>query len=115
MKNTRLIPVIDVMVSVMLSACSGFNLAPAAARVASAFALPANAAKQSIPVSAPATTKSETANPQTGIDVIAQQSIYETVYQNVNPSVVTIVISSQASSLNSSHGGSQGNGQTPKQ
>jgi serine protease Do len=111
MKHTKLLPVLILMTSLLFSACSGLNqpLAQSAA-VSTTSALKSNV--QSIPVSAPSTSKSVAANPQTAADVASQQSVYEEIYQNVNPSVVTIEISTRVTSANRSRGsGSQGNSQ----
>ena len=119
MKNIKLLPVIIVIVSVLLSACGSLTftgLAPAAVATVpsvpatsapagttaqsapSATGAPANSAVQSIPASAPVTSAAPGSSSQAATDVAALQSAYESVYQSVNPSVVTIEISSQVSS-----------------
>ena len=124
MKNTKLLPVIVVIASVLLSACSSLSLSSGAAAVvatavqsapaytAPVSAVPSNSNVQSVPASAPLASAPVTVNPQTVAGVAVLQSAYEAIYQNVNPSVVTIEISSLVSSANSLPGsGGLGNGQ----
>ena len=94
MKSTKLLPLIIVLASLLLSACSGLG---------SPLAAPAAAITNGQPVSAPLTSAPVAANSQAAVDVAGIQSAYEAIYQSVNPSVVTIMISSQVSG--------QGNGQ----
>jgi serine protease Do len=106
MKGTKLLPLVVITASLLLSACSGMVSSPAAnAAIASA--------AQSIPVSAPAANAPAVTNPQTATDVAALQNAYEAVYQTVNPSVVTIEISTRITNTNNFGGfGRRGNGQT---
>jgi S1-C subfamily serine protease len=94
MKSTKFLPVIVVLASMLLSACSGLG---------SPLAAPAAVITTGQSVSLPLTSAPVLANPQAATDVASIQSAYEAVYQSVNPSVVTIMISSQVSG--------QGNGQ----
>jgi len=107
MKSTKLLPVIVVIVSVLLSACSGLVLA------AQAPAALSNSTTQSTGAGAPLAATPTTGNPQTPVDVAGLQSAFESVYQSVNPSVVTIEISSRAAGFSGSGGfgfGQGGNG-----
>ena len=94
MKSTKLLPVIVVLASLLLSACSGLG---------SSLAAPAAVITTGQSVSAPLVSAPVAGNSQAAADVASIQSAYEAVYQSVNPSVVTIMISSQVSG--------QGNGQ----
>ena len=94
MKSTKLLPVIVVLASLLLSACSGLG---------SSLAAPAAVITTGQSVSAPLVSAPVAANSQAAADVASIQNAYEAVYQSVNPSVVTITISSQVSG--------QGNGQ----
>ncbi len=101
MKNTKILPVIVLAVSMLLNACSAAGLSIAAPAPLS------NSTTRSNAASAPLA-----ANPQAVADVAALQSAYEAVYQSVNPSVVTIEIGSRVTGTNGQGGlGRQGNGQ----
>ena len=101
MKNTKILPVIVIAVSMLLNACSAAGLSIAAPAPLS------NTTTRSNPASAPLA-----ANPQAVADVTALQSAYEAVFQIVNPSVVTIEIGSRVTGTNGPGGlGRQGNGQ----
>ena len=108
MKSVRLLPLTVIVLSLLLSACSGLGLSLAApAGLSNSVGGSAGAAA---PLSsAPATT----AGSQSPVDVAGLQSAYEAVYQKVNPSVVTLEISSRAASFNGGTFGfgGQGNGQ----
>ena len=98
MKRTKFLPLVVLIASMLLSACSGLGVAlsaPAAA-ITAAQPVPLNSSQSSVPLAA---------NPQTAADVNALQNAYETIYQNVNPSVVTIEISSQVASNTGRFGG----------
>ena len=122
MKSIKFLPVLIVIASLLLSACTGSSISLAATssdakavqsaqeNKAPASSASSNSPAQSIPVSAPPTNKPASANPQTVADVAGLQDAYEAIYQNVNPSVVTIVISSQVSTSTGRSSG-QGNGQ----
>jgi serine protease Do len=108
MKSIKFLPVIIVLASLVMSACSGIGLSLAAPsnaiRIQSlpAANAPAPASVSSSPVqanrvAAPLTNNPSAVNPQAATDIADLQSAYETIYQNVNPSVVTIEISSQVS------------------
>jgi serine protease Do len=97
MKSTKLLPVIVVLASLLLSACSG---------IGSSLAAPAAVITTGQSVSAPIVSAPVAANPQASAEVAALQSGYEAIYQSVNPSVVTIMISSQVSGTGSSNGSS---------
>ena len=125
MKQTKLLAVVIVIASVLLSACGSLSLssgAPAVAASPTQTALtntsqaaesPSTSSGQSNPVTASQASAPISANPpQTIADVAGLQSAYEAVYQSVNPSVVTIEISSQVSSTN---GGRLGNSQNNSQ
>ncbi len=128
MKNIKLLPVIIVIASVLLSACGSLTLAngaPAAAVATTAPASPAAAAPaaqtgstgQSIAASSPVTSAAPAVtDAQVATDVAALQTAYESVFQSVNPSVVTIEISSQVSNANTLPGvGGLGSGQGSSQ
>ena len=110
MKSTKILPVMIVLVSILLSACSGQNVSPTAsttiqsslAATGSALAGIANSAVNS--VSAPIVSAPVSVSPQTAADVAGLQDAYEAIYQSVNPSVVTIQISSQVSGGGRSRG-----------
>ena len=108
MKSTRFLPIIVIVVSVLLSACSGIGLSVAAPAPAAL----SNSITQSKGASAPLANASVAANPQAAADVASLQSAYEAIYQTVNPSVVTIEIGSKISGSSGPGGfGRQGNGQ----
>ena len=96
MKSTKLLPVIIVLVTMVLSACSG---------LASPLAAPAAVITTGQSVSAPLLNAPVAANPQAAVDVASLQSAYEAIYQSVNPSVVTILISSQVSGQGNAQSG----------
>jgi serine protease Do len=96
MKSTKLLPVIIVLVTMLLSACSGLG---------SPLAAPAALITTGQSVSAPITNAPVAANSQAAVDVASLQSAYEAIYQSVNPSVVTIMISSQVSGQGNSQNG----------
>ena len=93
MKGTKLLPIVVITASLLLSACSGLGsivAAPAAALANQAISL--NGSLGTVPIAV---------NPQTATDAAGLQNAYEFIYQNVNPSVVTIEISSQVSASTS--------------
>ncbi len=122
MKSFKILPVLIVIASILLGACSGLSISRAApsptttivqsaqANTAPASVTPSNSTDKSFPVRAPAVNKSVSANSQTVDDLAALQNAYEAIYQKVNPSVVTIEISSQVSTSTGRSGG-QSNGQ----
>lgn len=81
MKSWKVLPVLILLGSVLLSACAGFNLALAAPTTSNS---PAQAVVQPTAQAVPSLTGSE---------VQLLQSAYEAIYQQVNPSVVNIQIS----------------------
>ena len=81
MKSWKILPVLILLGSVLLSACAGFNLALAAPTTSNS---PAQAVVQPTAQPIPSLTGSE---------VQLLQSSYEAIYQQVNPSVVNIQIS----------------------
>ena len=102
MKNTKLLPIIVVAVSILLNACSGTNLS-LAGKAPAAISNSSTAPQANGPVGP---------NPQAATDVASLQSAYEAIYQNVNPSVVTIEIGNKVSGNGGPGGfGHQGNGQ----
>ena len=107
MKSIKLLPVTVIVLSVLLSACSGLGLSLSAPAGLS------NSVGGSTGASAPLSSAPSRLNQQTAADVSGLQSAYEAVYQSVNPSVVTIEISSRAASFNGGTFGfgGQGNGQ----
>jgi 2-alkenal reductase len=107
MKSTKLLPVTVIILSVLLSACSGLGLSLAAPAPAPL----SNSVGGATGAAAPLSSAPVTASPQTALDVAGLQSAYEAVYQTVNPSVVTIEIGSRAASFNGGGFGGQGNGQ----
>ena len=107
MKSFKLLPVTVIVLSVLLSACSGLGLS------LSAPASLSNSVGGSAGAAAPLSSAPSAVSPQTAADVAGLQSAYEAVYQTVNPSVVTIEIGSRAASFNGGTFGfgGQGNGQ----
>lgn len=98
MKRVKFLPVLVVIASLLLSACSGSNISTVQSEPtnnAPAAAAPSNSSAQSIPVSVLMENAPTAANPQTNDHVSALQNAYEAIYQNVSPSVVTIEISRQ--------------------
>lgn len=87
MKPLKVLPFIVLLGSLLLSACSGLNLA-AAAPVDSSYA----SAPAPIQVSAPVTSTAPVI-----ADAQALQGAYEAVYEKVNPSVVLIQVSQSVS------------------
>jgi len=105
MKSTKFLPALVVIVSVLLSACSGQNLALAVPTAAVANS-------QAIAVTAPLTSAPARVNPQITGDALGLQNAYQAIYQNVSPSVVTIQVSSQVAAGTSRSRG-QGSPTTP--
>src|SRR5512138_589329 len=110
MKTIKLLPVVVVLASVLLSACSG----PGVSLLGQDVAAVSNAISQALATSTAPAQAPAASNLQAPADVTGLQSAYEAVFQNVNPSVVTIEIGSRASNLSGSGGfsfGGPGNGQ----
>jgi serine protease Do len=109
MKSIKLLPMTVILLSLLLSACSGLSsAAPAHAALLNSAG---GASGVAAPLAgAPVTTRSS----QSPADVAGLQSAYEAVYQTVSPSVVTLEISSRAASFNGGTFGfgGQGNGQS---
>ncbi|MBE0697052.1 MAG: trypsin-like peptidase domain-containing protein [Anaerolineaceae bacterium] len=100
MKSTKFLPVLVVLVSMLLGACSGLGVSVAAP------AAVANTTALSVPVSAPVANAPVTVNPQVATDVAGLQNAYISIYENVNPSVVSVEISSRITNTNSPSGSS---------
>lgn len=94
MKTTRLLPVIAIVSSLTIFACSALS----AATVPQAPAPLPDLTQPQATSSASSSSSPLSVNPQGTSDVAALQNAYEAVYQNVNPSVVTIEVSSNTSS-----------------
>ncbi len=105
MKRTKLLPALVIVLSVLVTACSGlgFSLGGAAPAALS------NTTTQSSS-SAPLAGAPAALNPQTATDVAGLQSAYEAVFQAVNPSVVTIEIGSRAGNVSGPGTGRNGQG-----
>ncbi len=109
MKSTKLLPVIVIVVSTMLAACSGLGMSLAAP----AAAAPSGLTTQSNAPVAPPANQPAPSSSQAAADVSSLQSAFETIYQSVNPSVVTIEIGSRISPTNGpGFFGRPGNGQS---
>jgi serine protease Do len=94
MKSTKVMSIVVIVASVLLSSCGPqLSLGAAAPAIANPGVQSPGASAAPGPVAAPA-------NSPTVADVARLQGAYEAVYETVNPSVVTIEISSRAAALN---------------
>ncbi len=101
MKNWKILPVMIILGSILLSACAGFSLFQAAptATASSAPAVTQPTAQSTValnPTAQPVAALSATAQPvivPSGSEPQGLQAAYEAIYQQVNPSVVNIQIS----------------------
>lgn len=82
MKNWKMIPILLILGSILLSACAGSNLALAAPDAVSMTPTPLTVQTTAVPILASGAS-----------DIQGLQSMYEAIYQQVNPSVVNIQIS----------------------
>ncbi len=101
MKNSKILPIMIILGSILLSACAGFSIfqaAPAAtATTAPAVTQPTAQSTAALnPTAQPVAALSSTAQPvivPSGSEPQGLQAAYEAIYQQVNPSVVNIQIS----------------------
>ncbi len=121
MKNWKILPVVIILGSILLSACAGFSLfqaAPAAA-TSSAPAVAQSTAQSTValnPTPQPVAALSATAQPvivPSGNGPQGLQDAYEAIYQQVNPSVVNIQISATQSTGFSQRGQTNPNQPVP--
>jgi serine protease Do len=107
MKKWKFLPVMIILGSILLSACVGFSLAPAAPTATNsptqAIVQPTAQTTPALnPTAQPVAAVSATAQPVIAVpttgEVQSLQSAYEAIYQQVNPSVVNIQISANQTS-----------------
>ncbi len=94
MKRTKLLPALLIVLSVLVTACSGLGLALGGSAPAALSNTTSQSSTGGLLASAPAAPNSQTAT-----DVAGLQTAYEAVFQTVNPSVVTIEIGSRSSNV----------------
>lgn len=111
MKTTRVIPVLAVIASLAIFACSGLGFSLGSQATAP---LPNLSSPSSALSASPLAISPTTASPLNPADIAGLQTAYEAVYQTVNPSVVTIEVLSRSSGSSGQGGfnfgfGGQGN------
>ena len=112
MKTWKVIPLMIVVGSLLLSACSGMNISFAAPATTAPVA-PSTAQSQSVVPVAVRNNASQSPQGQVAPQVLDLQSTFESIYIAVNPAVVNIQISAVPTTTGRSRGLAQSNQPVP--